>query len=136
MGREKMDKCLYKCESIADGYEYKKMAKYFPKRVYWVFVKLGTLLNLVIMGFISLIFKNWMVTLTFFVLLEIYILVYYKLETVIERFQNNRIKKGMVEVNHENEFYEDFFIVSGEKSSITINYPEISRCVETILIFI
>ena len=130
MGREKMDKCLYKCESIADGYEYKKMAKYFPKRVYWVFVKLGTLLNLVIMGFISLIFKNWIVTLAFFVLLEIYILVYYKLETVIERFQNNRIKKGMVEVNHENEFYEDFFIVSGEKSSITINYPEISRCVE------
>lgn len=130
MVREKMDKCLYKCESITDGYEYTKMAKYFPKRVYWVFVKLGTLLNLVIMGFISLIFKNWMVTLTFFVLLEIYILVYYKLETVIERFQNNRIKKGMVEVNHENEFYGNFFIVSGEKSSITIDYSEISRCVE------
>lgn len=130
MAKEKNNKCLYKCESIADGYEYKKMAKYFPKRVYWVFVKLGTLLNLVIMGFISLIFKNWMVTLTIFVLLEIYILVYYKLETVIERFQNNRIKKGMVEVNHENDFYEDFFIVSGEKSSITIDYSEISRCVE------
>ena len=130
MVREKMDKCLYKCESITDGYEYAKMTKYFPKRVYWVFVKLGTLLNLVIMGFISLIFKNWMVTLTFFVLLEIYILVYYKLETVIERFQNNRIKKGMVEVNHENEFYGNFFIVSGEKSSITIDYSEISRCVE------
>ena len=130
MVREKMDKCLYKCESITDGYEYTKMAKYFPKRVYWVFVKLGTLLNLVIMGFISLIFKNWMVTLTFFVLLEIYILVYYKLETVIERFQNNRIKMGMVEVNLENEFYGNFFIVSGEKSSITIDYSEISRCVE------
>ena len=125
-----MDKCLYKCESIADGYEYKKMAKYFPKRVYWVFVKLGTLLNLIIIAVISLIFKNWMVTLTFFVLLEIYILVYYKLETVIERFQNNRIKKGMVEVNHENKFYDNFFIVSGEKSSITIDYSEISRCVE------
>ena len=130
MVREKMDKCLYKCESITDGYEYTKMAKYFPKRVYWVFVKLGTLLNLVIMGFTSLIFKNRMVTLTFFVLLEIYILVYYKLETVIERFQNNRIKKGMVEVNHENEFYGNYFIVSGEKSSITIDYSEISRCVE------
>lgn len=130
MVREKMDKCLYKCESITDGYEYMKMAKYFPKRVYWVFVKLGTLLNLVLMGFISLIFKNRMVTLTFFVLLEIYILVYYKLETAIERFQNNRIKKGMVEVNHENEFYGNFFIVSGKKSSITIDYSEISRCVE------
>jgi len=130
MVKEKMDKCLYKCESIADGYEYKKMAKYFPKRVYWVFVKLGTLLNLIIIAVISLIFKNWMVTLTFFVLLEIYILVYYKLETVIERFQNNRIKKGMVEVNHENKFYDNFFIVSGEKSSITIDYSEISRCVE------
>lgn len=28
-------KCLYSCESIVEGYEYKKMVKYFPKRVYW-----------------------------------------------------------------------------------------------------
>ena len=132
MNKEKKNRCLYKCESITDGYEYSKMAKYFPKGVYWVFVKLGTLLNLIIIAFISLVFKSWMITLFFFVLLEIYVLVYYKicLESVAERFQNNRIKKGLAEVNHENEFYENFFIVSGEKSSLTINYSEISRCVE------
>lgn len=133
MVREKMDKCLYKCESITDGYEYAKMAKYFPKRIYWVYIKLGTLLNLVITGFISLLFKNWIISLIFFVLLEIYIFIYYKtcLESVTERFQNNRIKKGMAEASGENEFYEDYIIISDKKSSVTINYSEISRCVET-----
>lgn len=133
MVREKMDKCLYKCESITDGYEYSKLAKYFPKRIYWVYIKFGTLLNLVITGFISLLFKNWIISLIFFVLLEIYIFIYYKtcLESVTERFQNNRIKKGMAEASGENEFYEDYIIISHKKSSVTINYSEISRCVET-----
>ena len=133
MVREKMDKCLYKCESITDGYEYSKLAKYFPKRIYWVYIKFGTLLNLVITGFISLLFKNWIISLIFFVLLEIYIFIYYKtcLESVTERFQNNRIKKGMAEASGENEFYEDYIIISHKKSSVTINYSQISRCVET-----
>ena len=133
MNKEKKNRCLYKCESITDGYEYSKMVKYFPKRVYWVYIKLGTLLNFVITGFISLLFKNWIISLIFFVLLEIYIFIYYKtcLESVTERFQNNRIKKGMAEASGENEFYEDYIIISDKKSSVTINYSEISRCVET-----
>lgn len=133
MNKEKRNRCLYKCESITDGYEYSKLAKYFPKRIYWVYIKLGTLLNLVITGFISLLFKNWIISLIFFVLLEIYIFIYYKtcLESVTERFQNNRIKKGMAEASGENEFYEDYIIISDKKSSVTINYSEISRCVET-----
>lgn len=133
MVKEKKNKCLYKCESITDGYEYSKMAKYFPKRIYWVYIKLVTLLNLVITGFISLLFNNWIISLIFFALLEIYIFIYYKncLESVTERFQNNRIKKGMAEASGENEFYEDYIIISDKKSSVTINYSEISRCVET-----
>lgn len=133
MNKEKKNRCLYKCESITDGYEYSKMAKYFPKRIYWVYIKLGTLLNLVITGFISLLFKNWIISLIFFSLLEIYIFIYYKtcLESVTERFQNNRIKKGMAEASGENEFYEDYIIISDKKSSVTINYSEISRYVET-----
>ena len=79
MNKEKKNRCLYKCESITDGYEYSKMAKYFPKRIYWVYVKLVTLLNFVITGFISLLFKNWIISLIFFVLLEIYILFIIKL---------------------------------------------------------
>ena len=133
MNKEKKNKCLYKCESITDGYEYSKMAKYFPKRIYWVYIKLGTLLNLVITGFISLLFKNWVTSLIFFTLLEIYIFIYCKtcLKSVTERFQNNKIKKGMAEAIGENEFYEDYIIISDKKSSVTINYSEISRCVET-----
>lgn len=133
MNKEKKNRCLYRCESITDGYEYSKLAKYFPKRIYWVYIKLGTLLNFVITGFISLLFKNWIISLIFFVLLEIYIFIYYKtcLESVTERFQNNRIKKGMAEASGENEFYEDYIIISDKKSSVIINYSEISRCVET-----
>ena len=37
----------------------------------------------------------------------------------------------MAEASGENEFYEDYIIISHKKSSVTINYSEISRCVET-----
>ena len=37
----------------------------------------------------------------------------------------------MAEASGENEFYEDYIIINHKKSSVTINYSEISRCVET-----
>ena len=131
MNKEKKNRCLYKCESIADGYEYKKMVKYFPKRVYWVLICGGTFLNLIIVALIILIFKNRQFSIIF-IFIEIYILIHYKicLEPVAEKIQNNRLKNGIVESSYENEFYDDFFIHNGKKSSITINYSEISRCVE------
>ena len=132
MNKEKKNRCLYKCESITDGYEYSKMVKYFPKRVYWVLICGGTFLNLIIVALIILIFKNRQFSIIF-IFIEIYILIHYKicLEPLAEKIQNNRLKNGIVESSYENEFYDDFFIHKGKKSSITINYSEISRCVET-----
>lgn len=130
--KKKNSKCLYSCESIVDAYEYKKMAKYFPKRMYWVFVIRGTIFNVIISALIALTTQSWIATLIFLVAYEIYLLIYYKvrLESMAEKVHNARTKRGDNEVNFEIEFYEDYFIKKGEKISITIDYSEINRCVE------
>lgn len=130
--KKKNSKCLYSCESIVDAYEYKKMAKYFPKRMYWFFVIRGTIFNVIISALIALTTQSWIATLIFLVAYEIYLLIYYKvrLESMAEKVHNARTKRGDNEVNFEIEFYEDYFIKKGEKISITIDYSEISRCVE------
>lgn len=128
----KNEKCLFSCESVVDGYEYKKMAKYFPKRMYWVFVIRGTIFNVIISALIALTTQSWITTLIFLIAYEIYLLIYYKvrLEPMAEKVHNTRLKRGEIEVNFETEFYEDYFIRKGEKSSVTIDYSEITRCVE------
>lgn len=128
----KNEKCLFSCESVVDGYEYKKMAKYFPKRMYWVFVIRGTIFNVIISALIALTTQSWIATLIFLIAYEIYLLIYYKvrLEPMAEKVHNTRLKRGEIEVNFETEFYEDYFIRKGEKSSVTIDYSEITRCVE------
>ena len=130
--KKKNEKCLFSCESVVDGYEYKKMAKYFPKRMYWVFVIRGTIFNVIISALIALTTQSWIATLIFLIAYEIYLLIYYKvrLEPMAEKVHNARLKRGEIEVNFETEFYEDYFIRKGEKSSVTIDYSEITRCVE------
>ncbi len=130
--KKKNEKCLFSCESVVDGYEYKKMAKYFPKRMYWVFVIRGTIFNVIISALIALTTQSWIATLIFLIAYEIYLLIYYKvrLEPMAEKVHNARLKRGEIEVNFETEFYEDYFIRKGEKSSVTIDYSEINRCVE------
>lgn len=130
--KKKNEKCLFSCESVVDGYEYKKMAKYFPKRMYWVFVIRGTIFNVIISALIALTTQSWIATLIFLIAYEIYLLIYYKvrLEPMAEKVHNARLKRGEIEVNFETEFYEDYFIRKGKKSSVTIDYSEITRCVE------
>lgn len=130
--KKKNEKCLFSCESVVDGYEYKKMAKYFPKRMYWVFVIRGTIFNVIISALIALTTQSWIATLIFLIAYEILMLIYYKvrLEPMAEKVHNARLKRGEIEVNFETEFYEDYFIRKGEKSSVTIDYSEITRCVE------
>lgn len=130
--KESNEKCLFSCESTIDGYEYKKMAKYFPKRMYWVFVIRGTILNVIISAVLAIVSQSWIATLIFLVAYEIYLLIYYKvrLEPMAEKVHNARLKRGEIEVDFETEFYEDYFIRKGKKSSITIDYSEVTRCVE------
>ena len=129
---KKEDKVLYTCESIVDGYEYKKMAKYFPKRMYWVFVIRGTILNIIITALIALISQSWIVTLIFFVVYEIYLLIFYKirLESVAEKAFNARVKKKVIATKFETEFYDEYLIRKSDNISITINYSEIDKVIE------
>lgn len=129
---KKDSKCLYTCESIVDGYEYKKMAKYFPKRVYWVFVIRGLISNLIVSSIIAITSKNLVSTLAFFTICQIFLMVLYKvrLEYYSEK-EFNRIKKqSIADTNFETEFYGDHLIRKGESVTFTIKYSEISRCVE------
>lgn len=129
---KKNSKCLYICESIVDGYEYKKMVKYFPKRVYWVFALRGTILNILITAFIAIIPQSWIETLIFFIVFEIYLLILYRIRlgSMAEKVHNARLQRGEIEASSEIEFYEDYFIRKGKNVSITANYSEITRCIE------
>lgn len=129
---KKNSKCLYICESIVDGYEYKKMVKYFPKKVYWVFALRGTILNILITAFIAIISQSWIETLIFFIVFEIYLLILYRIRlgSMAEKVHNARLQRGKIEASSEIEFYEDYFIRKGKNVSITANYSEITRCIE------
>lgn len=127
------EKYLYSCESILDGYEYKKMAKYFPKRMYWVFVIRGLILNLIFSAIVAITSKSLIDTLVFLVIYQILVMILYKvrLEHYSEQVFNARKKQGVVDTKFETEFYDDYFIRKGKSITLTIKYSEISRCVET-----
>ncbi len=137
---QKKKKCLYSCESIINGYEYKKMAKYFPKEIYWFFVFGNTFFNILCTAFVAIFSKNWILTATVFILCQIVILIVCKiqLEAFAERtFISNAIKQYNLkketkdfEIREETKFYDTYFIRKDEKVSLKINYSEISRCVE------
>ncbi len=125
-------KCFYTCESVVDSYEYQKMAKYFPNRMYWVFVFRGFFLNLILSAIIAIFSQSLVSTLIFFIIFQIYMMILYKvrLEHFAEKVFRAREQRGEIEKNFQFEFYDDFFIRRGKKESITISYSEIHRCVE------
>lgn len=125
-------KCLYTCDSIIDAYEYKKMANYFPK-MYWHYVIIGTVLNLIITAIIAIAFRSLFGTLIFFAVYQTYLMILYKvrLEHYAEKTFNSMLKNGSADTEIHTEFYDDYFIRQGETETLRINYDEIDKCVET-----
>lgn len=125
-------KCLYTCDSIIDAYEYKKMANYFPQ-MYWHYVIIGTVLNLIITAIIAIAFRSLLGTLIFFAVYQIYLMILYKvrLEHYTEKTFNSMLKNGSADTEIHTEFYDDYFIRQGETETLRINYDEIDKCVET-----
>ena len=126
-------KCLYTCEGVFNAYEYKIMAKYFPKRIYWVFVFKGIYLNLLFTAIFTLIYKNVIVTVLFFIAYQLYLMLFYKigLQECCEKHVNSYLKKlGVTHILFETEFYENYFIRKSNNASFTIKYSDITRCVE------
>lgn len=109
------------------------MAKYFPKRVYWVFVIRGSILNLIFSAVIAIISMSLIDTLLFFTFYQIFLMVIYRvyLDHFAEKVFNKRMKKGLEKGISETEFYDDYFIRKSETITFTIKYSEIARCVET-----
>ena len=130
--KQSNNKCLYTCESIIDGYEYKKMVKYFPQ-IYWAYVFWITFLNLLISAIIAIVSKSFVTTLGFFTVYQLFIMILYKvrLEYYAERSFNKMVKNGTSETKLHTEFYDDYFIRQGETSTFKIKYDDIVRCVET-----
>ncbi len=126
------NKCLYTCQSIVDAYEYKKMAKYFPEVMYLYFVRMATFSNIIFTALTAILSRSWIIALVFFLVYEIFLLIYYKvrIEFVSERVFIKSNKGKEEDNNFENEFYEDHFIRKTKKSSLKINYSEISKCIE------
>lgn len=125
-------KPLYSCESIVDSSEYKKMAKYFPNKIYWNFVTRGAILNLIISAIIAVLTKKLITTLVFFVIYQIYLMILYyaRLEHFAEKVFIARNKKRAIETNFKFDFYNNYLVRKDNKSSMNINYSDISRCVE------
>ena len=133
MNKEKKNKYLYKCNNTIDSYDYKKMAKYFPKRMYWVFVLYGTIYNVIGTALITIILQNILITLIFFLSFQIFLMILYyaRLEHYSEKVFVKRKEKGIMDVNFETEFYENYFIRKGETTSLKVNYNDIGKCIET-----
>lgn len=125
-------KCLYTCDSIIDANEYKKMANYFPQ-MYWHYVIIGTVLNLIITAIVAIAFRSLLGTLIFFAVYQTYLMILYKvrLEHYAEKTFNSMLKNGSADTEIHTEFYDDYFIRQGETETLKINYDEIDKCVET-----
>lgn len=134
MNKEKKEiecKCLYSCESILDAYEYKKAAKYFP-HIYWGFVFSGTLVNLILTAIVTLIDRNYIISLVFFFCVQVFIMIIYKvrLEHYSEKLFKSQIKRGGMNGKIYTEFYEDYFIRQGETATYKTYYKDIDKCIE------
>lgn len=126
----KKSKVLYSCESKTNGYEWGKMAKYFPE-IYWGFVKFGLVFNLVISAILTIIYNNVILTIIFFVLLQLYMMILWKIriKKIAERSYNKRFKNK--EMNYTYEFYDEYIMVKTEKVCGKVFYSEILKCIET-----
>lgn len=133
MKKEKDNKPLYTYEGEVDSYEYKKMAKYFPKRIYWVFVVRGVYLNLITAAVIAITTTSLFGTLVVFAILQVYTMIIYKvrLEYFAEKLFNEMRKKNNINTKFKTEVYDNCFIKRNESMSLTIKYSDISKCIET-----
>lgn len=133
MKKENDKKPLYIYEGEVDSYEYKKMAKYFPKRIYWVFVVRGLYWNLILSAVIAITSKSLFETLVVFSVMQVFIMIISKvrLEYFAEKLFNEMKKKNNINTKFETEVYDDCFVKKSESMSLTIKYSDISKSVET-----
>ena len=124
--------CRFKCESELTAHEIKILAKNYPNKMYWPYVIRGTVFNLLITVIIAVIFRNNTITSSFFILYQLFVLIYcrVRLESLVQKEFYKMKRNGEIDTKFEIEFYEDYFIRKGEKITYTINYSEITKCID------
>ena len=100
--------------------------------MYWPYVIRGTVFNLLITVIIAVIFRNNTITSSFFILYQLFVLIYcrVRLESLVQKEFYKMKRNGEIDTKFEIEFYEDYFIRKGEKITYTINYSEITKCID------
>ena len=126
------EKVLYLCESILDSYDYKKVSRYFSEKFYWKYIAVGTVINFILTAIVAAATMTIMDILILAIIVEAFVLIFckIKLEFIVEKVFNIKIKKGSVETDFDMEFYDKYFTIKTEKTSDKINYSEIDRCIE------
>lgn len=121
----------YKCNSYLDSYEYGKMALVFPMKMWITFSIYATIYNLIFCLVIFLLTKNIIDFVGFFMIIEIVLLILFrlKLREVAKFFYKIYLNKK-IESNFTLEFYDEYFKRVGTYE-LTESYDNIDKCVET-----
>jgi len=123
---------LYTCESILDAYEYRKIARYFPEKLYWKYIGVGTIINIILTMIVVAAAMTIVDILIFAIVLQAFIMIFCKirLEFITEKVYSIKIKKGSVDTDFNIEFYDEYFTIQSTTISEKINYSDIDRCIE------
>lgn len=130
---DKKEKILYSCKSETTQEEYAKLSDYFL-RFYLIAIIYGTVLNIITTIIICLfVNEKLLVGLILFTLIEIIILVVYKirLKKIVKSWFSKLQKKNPVDTESFNEFYEDYMIKKSKNKRMRINYENIIKVIET-----
>ncbi len=127
------EKIAYKYEGYINVEEYKKMAKYFPKRMYLSFIRIVLACNTMIFFILLIGSRNFWSSISIFLFLQILGMIYciIRLEHIAGKIF---LKRNGGDTNNKElnvEFYDDYLISSWTNLSLKIDYKEIKKIVET-----
>lgn len=131
MEKEK-EKILYSCKSVLDVYEYKKIARYFPEKLYWKYIGVGTIINIILTMIVAAAAMTIVDILIFLIVVQVFAMIFckIKLEFITEKVYSIKIKRGSVETDFDIDFYDKYFTIKTNTIFEKINYSNIDRCIE------
>lgn len=128
----KKEKPLFTCESDIEANDYKKLAKYYPNKFYWNFVRTYTIINVILFFVFSLIDMNFESGTKKFIVFQVLIMLFCRLnlEGMAAKAFKNSADKNELDTHFDTDFFEDYFVRKGATMSLTIKYSEITKCIE------
>ena len=136
MKKKEENKPLYVCKTVEDGYEYKKMIKWFPNETYKALIVRYTFINF-ICYFMALFFtQDSYYCISQFAFFEIFFLIacWFKIDYFAEKYRINLYRKQKIistNYEYEVEFYDNYFIVKNDTVTVKIEYSKVDKSIET-----